>query len=90
VNRKGFCRWKDFDSDIELVFGESNLENKPTFVHPLEIEQSPFVVQNAHLTPEEENILRKTLGNMREHLRIRHSSIVPFFSDFDCSGTGKN
>lgn len=88
--RSGYTRWKDFDSDIERVFGESHLESNPTFVHPLEVEHSPFVVANMYLSPREELILEQTLENIREHLRVRQISIKPFFRDFDrlCSGTG--
>ena len=88
--RKGFCRWKDFDQDIEKVFTEPHLETKPTFVHQAETKESPFVVKNNKMSPYEEQVLQRTLENIREHLRIRQSSVKPFFRDFDrlCSGTG--
>ncbi|KAI8916058.1 hypothetical protein EDD86DRAFT_250783 [Gorgonomyces haynaldii] len=88
--RPGYCRWKEFYYDIERVFGEFNLESKPTYVHPPEKYISPFITKDNKLSPEEEVIMTKTLQSIRNHLRIRQWSVKPFFRDFDklCTGTG--
>jgi len=85
--------WKDFENDIQLVFGFSNLESRPDVrPQPLIVQETPFVIGGEPginvLTPKENQLLEVTLDQMREHLKIRQSSIKPFFRDFDklCSG----
>eukprot|EP00842_Homolaphlyctis_polyrhiza_P004257 jgi/Hompol1/4832/HPOL_001849-RA len=89
--KKNCCRWKDFEEEVEKVFGETHLENRPTHVHPTQTERkSPFVLVKIPMTPEENALLDRTLNSIREHLRLRQCSVKPFFRDFDkvCTGTG--
>ncbi|KAI8927203.1 hypothetical protein BC831DRAFT_187984 [Entophlyctis helioformis] len=89
--KKGCCRWKDFEQDIEKIFGETHLESRPTYVHSTNTERkSPFVLAKKPLTPHESALLARTLNSICEHLRIRQCSVKPFFRDFDkvCTGTG--
>nr|KAJ3422717.1 hypothetical protein HK105_006776 [Polyrhizophydium stewartii] len=87
--RKGCCLWKDFEAEVEKVFGEKHLESRPTYVHPTQTERaSPFVLVKQPLTPQETALLERTLNNIREHLRLRQCSVKPFFRDLDKVNTG--
>lgn len=89
--KKDCCNWKAFSDDLERVFGEPNLESQPNVVSkPLIVQTTPFVVESV-LTREEEELLEAVIQKMKEHLRVRQSSIKPFFKDFDkmqCSHRG--
>ncbi|KAJ3127798.1 hypothetical protein HK098_005797 [Nowakowskiella sp. JEL0407] len=84
----GFCKWKKFESDIEKVFGENHLENRPSIIpKPAAVETNPFIT-GVELAEKETRVLNILLKSMREHLRIRQTSIKPFFKDFDKLCTG--
>ncbi|KAJ3380738.1 hypothetical protein HDU92_005792 [Lobulomyces angularis] len=86
--KKDLCKWKEFEKDIEIVFGETGLEAKPTVVPRKEVVQStPFILEST-LSENEEILLTKTINKMRDHLKLRKSSIKPFFKDFDKLYTG--
>lgn len=88
--KNGFCLWKKFATDVDRVFGESNLEKNPTHVHEREAERSPFANTGEVLDARESKILEIVLEKIRDHLRFRKASIKPFFRDCDkiCSGIG--
>ncbi|KAJ3099126.1 hypothetical protein HDU97_003459 [Phlyctochytrium planicorne] len=86
--RKGCCKWKDFEQSMERVFTDTDLERNPTKVY-----KTIPISNKAHnsfgpLTPEEEIILNNTLKSITEHMRVRQTSIKPFFKDFDKLYTG--
>jgi hypothetical protein len=82
-NKRDCCKWKDFEADIERVFGPSHLESQPTLVPlPLIVQNTPFVVESV-LTQTEEELLEVTIAKMKEHLHLRNSVLKPFFKDFD-------
>ena len=88
--KAGCCRWKQFEDDVEKVFGETHLENRPTYVHQHHERKSPYTVAKKPMTVEETALLQAVLNNFREKLKVRQSSVKPFFRDFDkvCSKTG--
>ncbi|KAI9207587.1 uncharacterized protein BJ171DRAFT_561416 [Polychytrium aggregatum] len=86
--KRGCCRWKAFEEEIERVFGETHLESRPAAVpQPEFIETDPFDTHH-QMAQEELTKLATILSRFREHLRIRQSSIKPFFKDFDRLCTG--
>ncbi|TPX71064.1 hypothetical protein SpCBS45565_g01341 [Spizellomyces sp. 'palustris'] len=86
--RKGCCRWKVFEEDVERVFGESHLESRPSVApQPAPIQPDPFLTHKS-LTEEEHQVLQDTLQTLRDFLRVRQTSIKPFFKDFDKLRTG--
>ncbi|KAJ3202622.1 hypothetical protein HDU67_000392 [Dinochytrium kinnereticum] len=86
--RKGCCLWKEFELCIEKVFNDTDLERHPTKPHETaSIPKSPFGAVGA-LTAEEELTLRTTLKSIAEHMKVRQTSIKPFFKDFDKLYTG--
>ncbi|KAJ1550164.1 hypothetical protein HK096_008403, partial [Nowakowskiella sp. JEL0078] len=88
MERRGFCQWKDFEKDIERVFGETRLEARPSINPKTELmETNPFVT-GIKLTSGELQKLEAVLIGMREHLQIRQTSVKPFFKDFDKLCTG--
>ena len=89
-NKQGFCLWKKFASQVDLVFGERSLEKNPTFTHEKEPERSPFANTGEQLDEKETQILSAALKKIRSFLRFRKTSIKPFFRDCDkiCSGIG--
>lgn len=65
------------------VFGETHLESRPSIPpEPLPIHPDPFLTSSA-LTYDEESLLQNTLQLLRDFLRVRQTSIKPFFKDFD-------
>ncbi|KAI8815345.1 hypothetical protein BJ742DRAFT_876284 [Cladochytrium replicatum] len=85
---KDCCRWKDFEQDIERVFGETGLEARPSVLpKPALVKSSPFLTIGG-LSKEERAVLSSVLSRMREHLTLRQISIKPFFKDFDKLCTG--
>ncbi|KAI8608640.1 hypothetical protein BC830DRAFT_1162449 [Chytriomyces sp. MP71] len=88
TGKKGMCRWKDFEQDIERVFNDTGLESQPTKTPAVApISTNPFLSAD-HLSDEEHIILRNTIKGIAEHMRIRQTSIKPFFQDFDKLCTG--
>ncbi|KAJ8328299.1 hypothetical protein O5D80_003660 [Batrachochytrium dendrobatidis] len=89
--KKNYCKWKEFEQDIDKVFGETHLESRPTH-NPESVNErtSPFVLAKYPLDSEEMKLLKKTMNNICEHLRVRQCSVKPFFRDLDkvCTGTG--
>ncbi|OAJ39816.1 hypothetical protein BDEG_23631 [Batrachochytrium dendrobatidis JEL423] len=89
--KKNYCKWKEFEQDIDKVFGETHLESRPTH-NPESVNErtSPFVLAKYPLDSEEMELLKKTMNNICEHLRVRQCSVKPFFRDLDkvCTGTG--
>ncbi|KAJ3405397.1 hypothetical protein HDU80_001425 [Chytriomyces hyalinus] len=86
--KKGCCRWKDFEQDIERVFNDVNLESQPTKAPTVTaVSVNPFLSAD-HLSDEEHAILKNTLKGIANHMRIRQTSIKPFFTDFDKLCTG--
>lgn len=70
------------------MFGENHLEARPTVLSkPAEVQSTPFLI-DSQLTSDEEQFLAVTLKKIREHLKLRQSSIKPFFKDFDKLYTG--
>ncbi|KAJ3249971.1 hypothetical protein HK104_007527, partial [Borealophlyctis nickersoniae] len=88
AERKGCCRWKDFERDIDRVFGETHLETRPSLVPPpAPMQMYPFPTGQP-LDPAESLMLQSILNKIRDHLSLRQSSIKPFFKDFDKLCTG--
>ncbi|KAJ3311004.1 hypothetical protein HDU76_003229 [Blyttiomyces sp. JEL0837] len=86
--KKGCCKWKDFEQTVECVFNDVALESQPTKIPSTTIViQSPFIM-TGQLTDEEMDLLRSTLTRIGEHLKLRQTSIKPFFKDFDKLYTG--
>ncbi|KAJ3109975.1 hypothetical protein HDU96_007005 [Phlyctochytrium bullatum] len=86
--RAGCCLWKEFEQSIERVFNDTGLERHPTKVpETAPIPKSPFGTVGA-LSPAEEKILQNTLKSIAEHMKVRQTSIKPFFKDFDKLYTG--
>ncbi|KAJ3162858.1 hypothetical protein HDU86_003833 [Geranomyces michiganensis] len=84
----GCCKWKKFEEDIERVFGETQLEGRPTHVPTTLLEQpDPFLTESA-LEYSEESKLADTLNMIRNFLRVRQTCVKPFFKDFDKLRTG--
>jgi Ca2+-binding EF-hand superfamily protein len=88
--KKGFCKWKSFCDDVDRVFGENDLERKPTAEPTKEAERSPFANTGEPLDSHEEQIFQAVIEKIRKHLHVRKTSIKPFFRDCDkiCSGIG--
>ena len=89
-NKKGCCRWRDFETEIEKVFVDTHLESRPSHIpNPIIVQSNPYLTK-ANLSPKEMEIKNRCLLNIREHLRIRQLTAKPFFKDFDkvCTGTG--
>ncbi|KAJ3035330.1 hypothetical protein HDV00_004058 [Rhizophlyctis rosea] len=82
------CLWKVFEEEIEKVFGEQHLETKPS-VKPTAapVATYPFPAGRA-LEPAELSSLQRTMKALRDHLKLRQTSIKPFFKDFDKLYTG--
>ncbi|KAJ3285182.1 hypothetical protein HDU79_007514 [Rhizoclosmatium sp. JEL0117] len=86
--KKGCCKWKEFEQDIEKVFNDTNLESQPTKIPQVaNVNTNPFTSAD-FLTNEEHITLRKTMKSLAEHWKIRRTSIKPFFKDFDKLCTG--
>ncbi|KAJ3075759.1 hypothetical protein HDU98_006997 [Podochytrium sp. JEL0797] len=86
--KKGCCRWKDFESDVEKVFVDNHLESQPTKPpHLTPINRNPFESDD-HLTDLERITLKKTMRSLAEHWKVRRTSLKPFFKDFDKLYTG--
>jgi hypothetical protein len=84
------CLWKEFCKDIEkssfvsnIVFGEPNLESRPSYIHEKAPEISPFASTGLPLTAKEEAILQKTMEKIKDHLKFRKPSVKLFFRDCD-------
>ncbi|KAJ3086780.1 hypothetical protein HK100_008592, partial [Physocladia obscura] len=88
TGKKGTCRWKDFEGDIEKVFNDVNLEAQPTKIPTVAaVSSNPFISAD-HLTDAERVMLEKTMKSLAEHWKVRRISIKPFFKDFDKLYTG--
>ncbi|KAJ3031489.1 UNVERIFIED_CONTAM: hypothetical protein HDU68_003429 [Siphonaria sp. JEL0065] len=88
AGKKGCCKWKEFEQDIEKVFNDTNLESQPTKIPEVaSINRNPFLSAD-HLTDEERIMLKKTMKSLAEHWKTRRTSIKPFFKDFDKLCTG--
>ncbi|KAI9346901.1 hypothetical protein BDR26DRAFT_916308 [Obelidium mucronatum] len=88
AGKKGCCKWKDFEQDIEKVFNDTNLESQPTKIPEVaNINRNPFMSAD-HLTDEERVMLKKTMRSLAEHWKTRRTAIKPFFKDFDKLCTG--
>ncbi|KAI8915263.1 hypothetical protein DFJ77DRAFT_461862 [Powellomyces hirtus] len=88
ADKIGCCKWKKFEEDVERVFGETHLENRPTHVPTSILEQpDPFLTSSA-LEYNEEAKLQETLNMIRDFLRVRQTCVKPFFKDFDKLRTG--
>ncbi|KAJ3133298.1 hypothetical protein HDU90_006246 [Geranomyces variabilis] len=84
----GCCKWKNFEEDIERVFGETHLEGRPAYVPTTLLEQpDPFLTEST-LEYNEESKLADTLNMIRNFLRVRQTCVKPFFKDFDKLRTG--
>ncbi|KAJ3046430.1 hypothetical protein HK097_000863, partial [Rhizophlyctis rosea] len=81
--KTGCCLWKAFEEEIDKVFGQRHLETKPSIKPmPAPVVTNPFP-SGRPLAPAEMTMLQKTMTALRDHLKLRQTSIKPFFKDFD-------
>ncbi|KAI8820503.1 uncharacterized protein EV422DRAFT_73393 [Fimicolochytrium jonesii] len=87
-DKSGCCKWKLFEADIERVFGDTDLESRPSHV-PTQVlnDTDPFLTSSS-LTYDEESKLHGILNMIRGFLLVRQTSVKPFFKDFDKLRTG--
>ncbi|KAJ3210533.1 hypothetical protein HDU82_007937 [Entophlyctis luteolus] len=83
AGKKGTCRWKDFNNDVETIFNDSHLESQPTKIPHLEPVESNLFSSANHLSPTEREKLDEVLAKLAVHWKTRRTSIKPFFKDFD-------
>lgn len=73
--------YMQFSDEVESIFTQKDLEKNPTaevqqFVPPVEVDLNV-------LSPEEEQILQKTMHRLAEKVRVRRIQIFPLFEDYD-------
>lgn len=74
--KKGCCKWREFQQDVEAGDHDVYRSTVNAFKSGLP------------LTPQETELLEKTMDSIRGYIVSRQTSIKPFFKDFDklCSG----